>query len=65
MDWVHCVEFRSNVALPISFDIVASNGLSLFAVCAAKFFCELGNIDVMLFEEAPFIEDGDDRGLKL
>ena len=65
MERVHRVELTSNVSLPVQFDIMASNDLSLFAVCGAKRFREVGNVGLMLFNMTLFEEDRDDRGLKL
>ena len=65
MERIHRVEFGSNISFPVPFDIMASNGLSLFAVCGAERFREVGNISLMLFNMTLFEEDRDDRGLKL
>ena len=62
---IHCVEFSANVSLPVPFEIMACYNLPMFAVLFAKGSCVVYDVDVILFDVAPFIEDGDYRGLKL
>ena len=49
----------------LTLDIVSAYDSSLFAVCAAEILRVVGNVDVVLFEKRPFVEDWNDRGLKL